>query len=100
MRIILTLAWIMAGLLAVGFHFGPGRERLLLDEVAAHLEAAENHSKSGEWRTAASEYRAALQALPEDRIAGSKRIRVERAKALLNSSQLPAGYSDLWLLVD
>ena len=100
MRVILTLAWIMAGLLAVGFHFGPGQERVLLDEVAKHLSAAETFTDSGDWNSAEREYKAALQALPQERVAEAQRIRVERDKALLRSSQLPAAYSDLLLLVE
>ena len=100
MRIILTLGWIVIALLAVGFHFGPGQQHLLLDEAAKHIAAAEKFAKAGEWNLAEIEYNVALHTLPPERVSEALRIRVERDKALLNNSQLPEAYANLTMLVD
>ena len=100
MRVILILAWAMIGLLTVAFHYGPGQKGLVLDDVGRFLQSAEDHLKEGEWGLAASDYEEALALLPPEKTSQARRIRSERAKALLKSSQLPAAYRDLELLME
>ena len=101
MRVTLLLAWVLIGLLAVAYHFGPGKNGLVLDEAGGFLKIAEDHAGAGRWIEAADAYTEALALLPSGTEAGSIwKIRVQRAKALLNGSQLALAYRDLELLAE
>jgi hypothetical protein len=100
MRTLLIAAWL---LLPVGFgiwHYGPGQERVQLDEVARLLAEAERAAAAGEWAAAAAGYDEALKLLPPAKVAEARRVRLERAKAWMLSSQLPAAHADLKTLCE
>jgi tetratricopeptide (TPR) repeat protein len=100
MRPILVFVWLM---LPVGFgayHYGPGQDRLILDDAAAELAAARTSLEAGRAAQAVKHFDAALALLPQDRQATRREVRVERAKAQLESRQLPAAYDDLTFLIE
>jgi hypothetical protein len=100
MRPILVFVWLM---LPVGFgayHYGPGQDQLILDDAAAELAAAKENLEAGRPAEAVKHFDAALALLPQDRQATRREIRVERAKAQLQSAQLPAAYDDLTFLIE
>jgi hypothetical protein len=95
MRTLFLAGWL---LVPVGFgiwHYGPGQERVRLDDVAGLLARADRHAAAGEWAEAVELYDEALRQLPEGRVAEARRVRVERAKARLLAHQLPAAHADL-----
>lgn len=99
MRGLLLIGWL---LLPVGFgvwHYGPGQDHQLMDEIGETLRRADALAGRERWGDAADAYTKALAALPTSNTAEGRRIRVERAKAYLQSSQLPAAYDDMNALV-
>ncbi len=100
MRGAFLCAWLLIPAAVAAYHLGPGQERLVLDEAAAHLRAAETHVASREWSQAAVAFDAALALVPADRAAEVRRLRIERAKAQLKSGKLPEAYDDLTLLTE
>lgn len=100
MRKFLILIWLMLPVVAGAWHYGPGQEQLLLDDVAKTLREAECHVAAKEWQAADSAYERALDMLPSDRTAESRRVRLERAKAQMFNKRLPTAHQELKTLVD
>lgn len=101
LRILLLTGWLLLGVgAAVAHWFGPGVDGRKLDVVAKHLSAAEKAAAGDDFMTAVEQYDAALKALPEQRTAEARKIRLERAKAQMLSQQLPDAHGELRSLVD
>lgn len=100
MRIGLLLLWMAVPVAAGFYHAGPGQKDLKDDLAGTHLTKATHYAEQGNWRGAHAFFDKALETLPPDRLAESRQIRVERAKALLNDSQLAPAYNDLSSLIE
>jgi hypothetical protein len=100
MRMLLLVGWLLLPLGVGIWHYGPGQDRVRLDEVAGLLAEAERHAAVGEWADAVEKYEEALKRLPADRVAEVRRVRLERAKAQMLARQLPAAHADLKVLVE
>jgi len=109
---ILTL-WLLLPIGFGAYHFGPGQERLRLDDAGALLrEAAERAARAerlaatdpagarADYALAQASIEEALLLLPEDAPAPRQRARLELAKCQLNASQLPQANASLASLVD
>jgi tetratricopeptide (TPR) repeat protein len=99
MRGFLLAVWVLVPVVAGAFHYGPGQERLQLDDVQAYLSAGRRHVEKGDQARAVEYFNEALAKIPSERAAEARRIRVERAKAMLLSQQLPEAYDELTLLL-
>jgi len=113
MRRFLIVCWLLAPVAAGAYHFGPGQDRMILDDAAAEIERAQELAATAQavteadgddaareaWAEAAEAYEDALQALPDDRVSESRRMRLELAKAKMHISKLPQANSDLQSLV-
>jgi len=100
MRTLLLLGWTALPIAGVAYHYGPGQDRLRLDDVAALVASAEDATAAKDYATAVDDYDAALKQLPAERTALAQRLRLERSKALMNNSGLPTANKDLAALVD
>jgi hypothetical protein len=100
MRTILLLAWCAAPIAGLAYHYGPGQERLVLDDVATILARAESAVQDENWGEAVERYDEALKQLPADQTLTQRRLKLERAKAALLDSKLPTATADLSSLVE
>ena len=100
MRKLLLLAWLMLPVLGAAYHYGPGQERLLLDDAAGLLSRAAEHADAEEWAEAEKAYTEALELLPADQVTAVRSARLERAKAQMFVKKLPVAHRDLRGLVD
>ena len=100
MRKLLLIVWLLIPVVAGAYHYGPGQERLFLDEAAYLIGKAEKHAEAGEHAEAASIYAEALDLLPVEKIQKAREIRLERAKAQMLSKQLPEARADLQTLLN
>lgn len=100
MRTLLLVGWLMVPIAALAYHYGPGQERSRLDEVARLLAVGEKNVASEAWDEAAQAYDDALKLLPPDRVAETRRVRLERDKALMLCRKLPEAHQDLKGLVE
>jgi len=91
--------WLLVPVLGGAYHYGPGQERLKLDDVHGHLSVARRHVAADQHAEAVERFTAALSQLPAERVAERNRIRVERAKAMMHAQQLPEAYDELTLLM-
>lgn len=82
------------------WHYGPGQEKVQLDDVARILAEADRHAAAGAWADADAQYEEALRLLPAGKTAETRRIRLERAKAQMLARKLPVAHLDLQGLVD
>jgi hypothetical protein len=100
MRTLVLLGWLMVPVLFGAYHYGPGQEKLRLDDVSGILAEADQLTAGGQWQAAASRYEQALAALPEGRLDEARRIRLKRAKVQMFAHQLPEANAALHELVD
>ena len=114
MRKLLLFLWLLLPAGALAYHYGPGQEHLRADRAAeaiaraqdCALRARELAAQKGDeaarelWTEAEKACGEALEALPADRLAESRALRLERAKAQMFISQLPDARRELEALVD
>ncbi len=100
MRTLLLLGWLIIPIGGAAYHYGPGQEKLKLDDLALTLAVADHQAAVGDWQESARTYEAALAQVPADRMADARRVRLERDKAWMNAGKLPEANVDLKGLVD
>ncbi len=100
MRKILFLVWILLPVPVVAYHLGPGQDRMTLDDVSILLSVADANAANQKWAEAVDGYNVALTLLPKEKVAETRRIRLERAKAQMFVKKLPEAHKDLTSLVD
>ena len=100
MRKLLLVAWLTVPVLGAAYHYGPGQQKLLLDDVARILAQADRAAASGDWCGAEEKYEEALNRLPPEKVHEGRRIRLERAKAQMLDRKLPIAHQDLKGLVE
>jgi hypothetical protein len=99
-RSVAWLVWLAVPFGLWAWHQGPGQEGLALDRVHALLRSAEDHTRRGEHALAYEALDEALRGLPPGHAPEARRIRLERAKAGLESAKLPESRAELEALVD
>ena len=100
MRNLALVIWLMLPVLVGAYHYGPGQDQLKLDQTTALLEEADQLASGQQWKEAVASYELALAILPKGHDDVRQRVRLERAKAMMLCSELPAANSELTLLVD
>ncbi len=99
MRKPLLAAWALLPIGAWAYHEGPGQDRMALDRADDYLADAHRATTDGDWAAAVTAYEAALAELPDGHEVDAQRIRLARAKAQMQVSQLPQARADLEILV-
>ncbi len=99
-RILLLTGWLLVAVAGVTYHLtaGPGQEKL--DTAAVRVKEAETAAADKNYADAVTKYEAALAALPSERKAEARKIRLEKAKAQMLAKQLPDAHADLKGLVE
>jgi hypothetical protein len=100
MRTLVLLGWLMVPVLFGAYHYGPGQEKLRLDDVSRVLSDADRLAAGEQWQAASSRYEEALKLLPDGRADEARRIRLQRAKVQMFDHQLPEANVALRDLVD
>ncbi len=100
MRKYVILVWLMLPLLAGAYHFGPGQKQLEFDGIGRSLAQADQAVEDQQWAVAVKLYEEALSNIPAEKIHELRRVRLEKAKAQMEASQLPLANRDLKTLVD
>jgi hypothetical protein len=99
MRGVVLAVWVLVPVLASAYHYGPGQQQLQLDDVQTLLSQARSQIDQGQPAKAIDALTEVLAKLPADREAEARRVRVERAKAMLLAHELPKAFDELTLLV-
>lgn len=100
MRTFGLLAWLMIPVLAGAYHYGPGQEKLRLDDVSRLLAEADTLAAHEKWSEASSRYEKALALLPPGRLDKARWVRLQRAKVQMFDRQLPEATAALKELAD
>ena len=100
MRTFVLLGWLIVPVVVGAYHYGPGQEKLRLDDVSRVLADADRLAAEQDWQAASARYEQAVALLPAGRIADARRIRLQRAKVQMFSHQLPEANAALRDLVD
>lgn len=100
MRILMFLGWLMVPVLVCAYHYGPGQDRMNLDDAEARLIEAHDLVKAQDYAAAVDVYNEALTLLPAAKANVARRVRLERDKAQMLARQLPEASQDLKALVE
>lgn len=100
MRKLLLFLWVLIPFPVVAYHLGAGQTQQQLDKASLLLAEARGFVEAEKFEMAAVRFEEALKELPADRRSEMQAIRLERAKAKLQSSGLTQANSDLIALVD
>jgi hypothetical protein len=100
MRKLLVVVWLLLPILAGAYHFGPGQLQVHLDEVDKLVAEAEHFIDEMAWQAAQEKYEAALELLPDERVATQRRLRLEIAKLQMLNKQLPEAHDTLVAMKD
>ena len=114
MRKILILFWLLVPVAMAAYHYGPGQQKMVIDEVGKNLREAEELVATAEalvdgekqreanekFAAAIERYDAAIQQLPKEKVRDIQRIRLAKAKALFASQKNPTARSELESLLD
>jgi len=95
MRKLFIFIWLLVPLGAAAYHFGPGQQSIKIDQVATHIGLAEKHLMNNEFDEAVIEFDEAIRLLPKENISANNSLRLEKAKAQMQCSQLPEAYKEL-----
>ena len=95
MRKLFIFIWLLIPLGAAAYHFGPGQESLKFDQAYQHINLAEKHLSDKEFAEAVVDFDKAISSLPSSDISVAKKLRLEKAKAQMQCSQLPEAYKNL-----
>ncbi len=99
MRAVFLLAWLALPFAALAYHYGPGQDRLALDDTSERLAEGRALADGGQYAEAAAAFEEALRLLPEGRAREARAIRLERARAQLQSGGLFDARADLATLL-
>ena len=95
MRKLFIFIWLLIPLGAAAYHFGPGQESLKFDQAYQYINLAEKHLNDKEFAEAVVDFDKAINSLPNGDISIAKKLRLEKAKAQMQCSQLPEAYKNL-----
>ena len=84
----------------LAYHYGPGQDQMLLDDVAVMAARGDQSARDENWGDAVASYDAALKDLPAGHLPVQQRLKLARAKAAMLDSKLPAAANDLANLVE
>ncbi len=99
MRIVLVVGWLIVPVLAYAWHSGPGQQYKQLDASNVHSLLAQKALGEKDYSFAIESFDNALKNLPEGRMAESRRLRLEKDKAMMMAKKLPEANADLSDLV-
>jgi hypothetical protein len=100
MRVILILLWLLLPLAALAYHRGPGVDARGRDAAADAVALARTKLEADDPAGAVRAFDEALARLPAADVATARRLRLERAKARMEASQLAQASQELGALVD
>ena len=89
MRILMIVGWLFVGLGGAIFHFGPGQKHLEVDEVNLVLNDARQCVVEEDWSQAVELFDAVLADIPDDKVAESRGVLLEKAKCQMMAAKLP-----------
>jgi hypothetical protein len=95
MKLAFLLVWLSVPVVWAAWHYGPGQDAIKRDRSDQALANAEKVAAAEDVTAVIAGYDAALAALPKSEIDQARRIRLARARALVDGHQLPAGHRDL-----
>lgn len=96
----MIVLWLLVPIGVGAYHFGPGQERVKIDQAGQHLADARDFVDAAKWSEAIEAFDESLKLLPAERTGEVRQIRIEKAKAQIQAGQLPEARADLATIVD
>ena len=99
MRKILFLIWFVLPLFFLTYHFTKGTKNAVKDQAQELIEQAYDHYEKEEYGEAIEFFDLALSKLTDEDIPTQRRLRLERAKARIQNSELPKAREEIQTLI-
>jgi tetratricopeptide (TPR) repeat protein len=100
MKYYLIMFWLLMPVAAAAYHFGPGQQRIVKDELVRKLSQADKLVRAEQYPEAVSAYDDALKMIPNELPEKRMQVRLEKAKAQMKAGGLPEAYQELNGLMD
>ncbi len=89
MRNILIILWLLVPVAVAAYHFGPGQEKVTLDEAGLAMKSAGRAMEEGDPLEALERFDEAIEKLPDTERGAIRRLTLEKAKVQMQAKQLP-----------
>jgi len=100
MRNILIILWLLVPVAVAAYHFGPGQEKVTLDEAGLAMKGAAKAIEASEYPEAIANLDEAIEKLPDAQRDAIRRLTLEKAKLQMQARQLPQANEVLRGMVD
>ena len=100
MRKLLIAFWFLVPVAMAAYHFGPGQDKLVLDEANREMTLAQKAADDLEYDEALERFDNAISLLPDSEKDALYRIRLEKAKVQMTSRKLPDAHDALISLMN
>lgn len=94
------VAWLFIPLIGAAYHYGPGQRQLEYDDAGDAIVQVQRAVAAQDWAAVVTTCDDALAALPKEEVNAARRLRLERAKAQMQTAKLPLAHADLKGLLD
>lgn len=99
MKKLLILSWLILPLIFATYHFTKGEKNITQDQAQAIIEKAYDHYENEEYTQATDLFTKAIAKLTDNNLNLQRRLKLERAKARIQNSQLPKAREELQALI-
>lgn len=89
MRNILIILWLLVPVAVAAYHFGPGQEKVTLDEAGLAMKRASRAVDESDPFEALEHFDEAIEKLPDTERNAIRRLTLEKAKVQMQAKQLP-----------
>jgi tetratricopeptide (TPR) repeat protein len=100
MRNILIILWLLVPVAVAAYHFGPGQEKVTLDEAGLAMKGATQAVEESNYLEAIERFDEAIEKLPDGERDAIRRLTLEKAKVQMKAKQLPQANEVLKTMVD
>lgn len=99
-RTLLLILWLLAPVLLLAYHYGPGQEKLAQDNAARKIAEARAFEQQEQWLAALDSWDEALALLAEGEVEARTHVRLAHARAQMQTGQLPEAIEAMESLLD
>lgn len=99
MRKLFILIWLILPLIFATYHFTKGEKQVTKDEAQSLIDQGYDHYEKENYGEAIELFGKALSKLTEKQLPTQRRVRLERAKARMQHSELPKAREELQALI-
>src|SRR5687767_4602632 len=98
-KTLLLSLWLLAPVMLLAYHYGPGQARLAQDRAADKIAEARAFEAKQDWVAARQAWGEALSALPADKTSARLQVQLAQARPRMYIGELPEAIDDMEALL-